>query len=230
MARRGPKPKKPAPEWSQVLTARRDHLKLRQEDVAERTNGVLEQSSVSELERGESQLANLTYHRLSAYAAALGWSVWDLQERTGVYVGAEPTGGQAGGLVHVPFYGPVETARTSGPPQGQCAFTLDAVGNVPATDLYAVETGVGTLMEAEMRYEFPRRSLLLFQRTLAASVEDRVQNLWLERERVGVLCIWRPQRRPVVLEAEDPQRRPIVVDDNTPYIYQGAMIGYRSLR
>ncbi|WP_425321347.1 helix-turn-helix domain-containing protein [Deinococcus humi] len=81
---RGPEPKAPRPAWSTALRARRIQLNLRQEDVAARTEDLVSQGTISDLERGKTHLMNITAPRVVALADALEWTPQDFEKATGV--------------------------------------------------------------------------------------------------------------------------------------------------
>jgi repressor LexA len=76
------------PAWSSVLKQRRLALNLTQEQAAAATNDVLAQRTISNLENGRNEsLANLGIQRLGALANALQWTLFELQDATGVDLG-----------------------------------------------------------------------------------------------------------------------------------------------
>ncbi len=81
---RGPEPKKPRPAWSAALRARRVALDLRQEDIAARTEDAISQGTISDLERGKVDILNMTASRVNVLAAALDWTLEEMQEALGV--------------------------------------------------------------------------------------------------------------------------------------------------
>lgn len=83
---RGPKPRNPRPDWSTVLRARRASLDLKQEDITALTNEEISQGTVSDLERGKVELANMSTPRLLALASALQWTLGQMETETGVHL------------------------------------------------------------------------------------------------------------------------------------------------
>ncbi len=81
---RGPKPRNPRPDWSTVLRARRVALDLKQEDITALTREEISQGTVSDLERGKVDLANMSTPRLLALASALQWTLGQMEIETGV--------------------------------------------------------------------------------------------------------------------------------------------------
>lgn len=75
------------PQWALVIAARRASLGITQEEVAARTGDVLNQKNVSDFEGGRVHLADTTVPRAAALARALEWSLFELQEATGVDLG-----------------------------------------------------------------------------------------------------------------------------------------------
>ncbi|WP_380059993.1 XRE family transcriptional regulator [Deinococcus hohokamensis] len=86
---RGPRPKNPIPEWALALRMRRLQLgNLTQEDIQARSGDTISQGTVSDLERGKITLDSLNVIRANGLARALGWTLADLQDATGVDLGA----------------------------------------------------------------------------------------------------------------------------------------------
>lgn len=114
---RGPEPKKPRPSWSTALRARRVALDLRQEDVAARTEDAISQGTVSDLERGKVDIANLTATRLGLLAQALDWSINELQAALGVKLTSQEPAGQIAPFLEDNFPGILSTPSTPPPPR-----------------------------------------------------------------------------------------------------------------
>lgn len=78
--------KREVPAWAAALKARRFELGKSQETVA-LDSGILNQTTVSELEGGKYELQNLTVARVTGLARGLEWSLAELEEETGIDLG-----------------------------------------------------------------------------------------------------------------------------------------------
>lgn len=87
---------------AQALFIRRHELGLSQEDVAN-TAGSISQRTVSELERGKYSPDKLTASRAAALARALKWTLFDLQNATGVDFGLPASPDDLPGFPAPPF-------------------------------------------------------------------------------------------------------------------------------
>lgn len=76
--------KKPIPNWAQVIRARREKLHLTQDELADKTNGVVAQRTVSNLETARTHIKDMTAERLAALTRVLDWTMPKLQEATGI--------------------------------------------------------------------------------------------------------------------------------------------------
>jgi len=72
------------PEWAKALRERRFQLGLSQEQVEEKSGGVIAQKTVSAAENGATPLLGMAVSRLRSYARALNWTLKDMQEATGL--------------------------------------------------------------------------------------------------------------------------------------------------
>jgi transcriptional regulator with XRE-family HTH domain len=77
------RPKAPAPAWATALRVRRAALGKSQEQVA-LDSGILNQTTVSELEGGRYEVGNLTVARLSGLARGLNWTMAELEAALGL--------------------------------------------------------------------------------------------------------------------------------------------------
>lgn len=84
---RGPSPKNKVPSWALELKARRTRLGLTQEELLGRIGDVMSQAYLSDIERGKVELQNISINKITALARALEWTLYDLQETTGVDIG-----------------------------------------------------------------------------------------------------------------------------------------------
>lgn len=87
MTTRGRSSTRIVPPWATALKVRRVQLGLSQEGIADATNGVVSQSTMSALEVGRQELTDLAYLRVVALARALNWSLAEMQRATGVDLG-----------------------------------------------------------------------------------------------------------------------------------------------
>lgn len=87
MTSRGRSSTRTVPPWATALKVRRVQLGISQEGVADLTNGVVSQSTMSALEVGRQELTDLAYMRVVALARALSWSLGEMQRATGVDLG-----------------------------------------------------------------------------------------------------------------------------------------------
>lgn len=74
-----PRTKKDVPAWAVALRVRRAALGKSQEQVA-LDSGILNQTTVSELEGGRYEVGNLAITRLAGLARGLNWSLAELEE------------------------------------------------------------------------------------------------------------------------------------------------------
>ena len=81
-----PRQKREVPAWAAALKTRRFELGKSQEVVA-LDSGVLNQTTVSELEGGKYELQNLTAARIAGLARGLDWTLAELEAETGVDLG-----------------------------------------------------------------------------------------------------------------------------------------------
>ncbi|WP_165953335.1 LexA family transcriptional regulator [Deinococcus sp. S9] len=79
---------KATPAWADALRERRMKLALSQEEVAARTGDALSQRAISALETGATPLEKVAISRVISLANALNWSLRQMQEATGVELGA----------------------------------------------------------------------------------------------------------------------------------------------
>lgn len=84
---RGPTPKNKVPDWALTIKARRVRLGLTQEEIVEKSKDILSQANISDIERGKVSLENVGIQKAVALARALNWSLYDLQQETGVDLG-----------------------------------------------------------------------------------------------------------------------------------------------
>ncbi|UQN06326.1 helix-turn-helix transcriptional regulator [Deinococcus sp. QL22] len=77
------RPKTPPPAWATALRVRRAALGKSQEQVA-LDSGILNQTTVSELEGGRYEVGNLTVARLSGLARGLNWTMAELEAALGL--------------------------------------------------------------------------------------------------------------------------------------------------
>lgn len=75
--------KKDVPPWAAALRVRRAALGKSQEQVA-LDSGILNQTTVSELEGGRYEVGNLAITRLAGLARGLNWSLAELEEHLGL--------------------------------------------------------------------------------------------------------------------------------------------------
>lgn len=91
-----PKPSRPRPAWATALRVRRAELGKSQEQVA-LDSGILNQTTVSELEGGRYDLANLTAARLAGLSRGLDWTLAEMEAALevdfglGLYESTPPT-------------------------------------------------------------------------------------------------------------------------------------------
>ncbi len=80
-----PKPRsaRVAPAWAVALKMRRAQLGKSQEQVA-LDSGILNQTTVSELEGGRYEVSNLAIARLAGLARGLDWTLSELEEKLGL--------------------------------------------------------------------------------------------------------------------------------------------------
>jgi SOS-response transcriptional repressor LexA len=78
------KPLKSKPPHGQALVMRRDELGISQDDVAERTGGIVYKQLMYRLENGLQKPSTLSYEQTLALAAALEWTVKRLNDILGV--------------------------------------------------------------------------------------------------------------------------------------------------
>lgn len=90
MTTRGRSSTRIIPPWATALKVRRVQLGLSQEGIADATQGVVSQSTMSALEVGKQELTDLAYIRVVALAKALNWSLAEMQRATGVDLGITP--------------------------------------------------------------------------------------------------------------------------------------------
>ncbi len=101
---------KPRPIWAIALRNRRDELGLSQEELAEKTDDLVSQSAVSDLETGRADFAKVETRRIVSLARALKWTLGDLQTATGFDLGVrEPPSNLEDKFegVYIPVYGKV---------------------------------------------------------------------------------------------------------------------------
>ncbi|WP_168734699.1 LexA family transcriptional regulator [Deinococcus sp. KSM4-11] len=79
---------KPIPDWAEALRVRRVQLGLSQEDLAARTDDLVSQRTVSALETGATPLDKMAIARVVSLANALDWSIRQMQDATGIDLGA----------------------------------------------------------------------------------------------------------------------------------------------
>lgn len=84
---RGRPSAKVKPQWALALASRRAALGLTQDDIADRTEGVLGQKNVSDFENARVDIRDTTVTRVAALARALEWTLFDLQDALGVNLG-----------------------------------------------------------------------------------------------------------------------------------------------
>lgn len=84
---RGRPSTKEKPRWALALASRRAALDFTQDEVADRTEGVLNQKNVSDFENARVDLRDTTVTRAAALARALDWTLFDLQDATGIDLG-----------------------------------------------------------------------------------------------------------------------------------------------
>lgn len=124
---RGPEPKTPRPAWSTALRTRRIQLNLKQEDVSARTNDEISQGTISDLERGKTDLVNMTSARLTALANALEWTLEEMEQQTGAALTWSPV--RVGDIIHVTNEG----LRT--PPPSETLSAAALYRNIPIQDI-----------------------------------------------------------------------------------------------
>lgn len=81
-----PRQRREVPAWATALKTRRFELGKSQEGVA-LDSGILNQTTVSELEGGKYELQNLTAARVAGLARGLEWTLAELEAETGVDLG-----------------------------------------------------------------------------------------------------------------------------------------------
>lgn len=81
--------KTPPPPWAKALKLRRINLDKTQEEIAAASGDVLSQGSVTDLERGRISLDKMETRRVAALAKALDWSLYELQQATGIDLGID---------------------------------------------------------------------------------------------------------------------------------------------
>nr|WP_034383119.1 LexA family transcriptional regulator [Deinococcus sp. YIM 77859] len=79
---------KATPAWAEALRERRMKLELSQEEVAARTGDALSQRTISALETGATPLEKVAISRVISLANALNWTLRQMQEATGIDLGA----------------------------------------------------------------------------------------------------------------------------------------------
>lgn len=94
---------------------RRTQLQLSQELLAEKAG--MSQSYYSEVERGARPLPTLTHQKLMALADALEWSLADMQEQTGIDLGA-PRAERLATAEPTPVYTLQQLAHPNAKPEG----------------------------------------------------------------------------------------------------------------
>jgi SOS-response transcriptional repressor LexA len=72
------------PDWANAISARREALGKRQEDVSEATNEMISQSTMSDLERGKVQPFKMETNRVFALLHFLEWTIEEFIENTGL--------------------------------------------------------------------------------------------------------------------------------------------------
>lgn len=72
------------PEWAKAITARRESLGKLQDDIAEATDEMISQSTMSDLERGKVEPFNMETNRVFALLHFLEWTIEEFIEHTGL--------------------------------------------------------------------------------------------------------------------------------------------------
>lgn len=124
-----------------AIRARRSYLGLKQEDIVERTNNVINMRLISRLENDHKSPASLTLTKYNALVAALQWTRQEFQDATGVAPTSEetlPGSRPYRPTVDIPIAGTVSAGLAN------LGGSMDAAETMPV-DLPAVGlTGVNT--------------------------------------------------------------------------------------
>lgn len=203
------------PEWARALLLRRMHLDRTQEEVAALGGDLLSQGTVSDLEQGRINLNRLETPRAVALARGLDWTLFQLQDETGVDLGLEASvravplpRDLTGPTRKIPVF--LDVSAGPGAEDGELVEEID----IPANWLgdYAGYRVTGDSMEPDV----PRGS------TVVARLQDHA--------RLGqVVVAYVPGRGMVVkkLAAVTPEHEPVLASKNPNYaelIAEGARI------
>lgn len=231
------------PAWAAALKRRREELgeregvRLTQEELASRTGDVVAQRTISHLEKGTVELPSLAMNRVTALAKALNWSLYDLQEKTGIDLGVE--GPLAKGFDAAPLEiryitdGGVIGAGWNFNSMAYSRHAKKAVTNNDYLDrfsddiLFTLTVQGDSMTCADVRFSIPEKTTVIM-----AKIEPQpgdVIAVYLPEYDMGILKIFRPQEDSVVLESYNREHQPIRMTLETEFEIQGVMVGQVSM-
>lgn len=232
-----------APPWADVLRRRREELSERegvrvtQEEVSARTNDLVAQRTVSHLEKGTVDLASLAITRVAALARALRWTLYELQQATGVDLGIEePT---AKGFQAFPL----ETRRVRHGGIVGAGWNLHSMSTgshaerwIPDAPylrkfdddtLFTLEVRGESMTCVDVRFSVPEGTTVIM-----AKIDPQPGDIiavYLPALEMGILKVFRPQEDSVILESYNREHLPIRMDEHTEFEIQGVMVGMVSV-
>ncbi len=130
---------KATPAWAEALRERRMKLELSQEEVAARTGDALSQRTISALETGATPLEKVAISRVISLANALNWTLRQMQEATGIDLGAANhdgwtiagSGPQLLTPIHNVYRVPVIGLASAGAPWRTTRTRASSAGSIP---------------------------------------------------------------------------------------------------
>lgn len=231
------------PQWAAALKRRREELgeregtRITQEELSSRTGDVVAQRTISHLEQGTVELPSLAINRVTALARALKWSLYDLQEVTGVDLGVEkPLAKGFEALPHEVRYihdggvigaGWNLNSMSYGRHARKAVTSSSYLDRFDDSALFTLTVQGESMTCADVRFTIPEGTTVIM-----AKIDPQpgdVIAVYLPEHDMGILKIFKPNEDYVVLESYNREHPPIRMTQETEFEIQGVMVGQVSM-
>ena len=230
------------PLWAEAIAIRRFRLGLTQEELAGRTQDVVSQGTISDIERGKVHpLDSLSGKRLGFLIQALEWTPEQFEDETGIHLTgftsdeekALPANAvRIGDIVSIRFLGSVSAGLYASGEAADETKYLDVprmfIAQYKSEDLFALEVTGDSMASSDVQRHIPEGSFVIVHSNLQPSYNGQLVVVWLEHEHLGVLKEWKKDERGLWLLSYNPDQDAhgaIRIDQNTPAQLCGVVIG-----
>lgn len=235
-------PEKTLPKWAIALKLRRVSIGKSQDKVA-LDSGVLNQTTVSELEGARYEIGNLTAGRLAGLARGLDWTLTELERELGVdfglsnYTPPSPLDIKQPGFHPEPMYpsrlvahygtvgaGLNPMAHAEHFPEQKPFPNVPGLEGYRDEDLFLLDVVGDSMACEEVHKQIPEGSTAIFHARLEPVPNVSIVAVWLEKEQTGVLKLYTHDDGHVVLRSYNDHHKPIILSPDDRDYLQGVYL------